>query len=137
MAAVPEMGGDDPRVRGRLGRLWSGQVPLVVAFWGFLITGTFLVGLLTFTLTYTVDWAVICFQPEAWWTSSLLDIAGVIVFASYGTIALVGVWRSAGAYSGNWRWGILARVWVIFVGVPGAARIIGRLVDDVSHLFGG
>jgi hypothetical protein len=80
--------------------LWKGQLPLVRAYW-------------EFTVVYVLL-ANLCATAAALGalTAGLPGALAVVIFmlpAPYILVAVVGVWRSAGAYEGPPHWAMLAR----------------------------
>jgi hypothetical protein len=83
-----------------LRRLWRGELPLVQAFWGWLVLGGILVNGATTALNLilvTRDLAL----------TGL--IVGYAISVPYNLLALLGVWRAAEGYSGAWTSPAIAR----------------------------
>ncbi|HET6520926.1 MAG TPA: hypothetical protein VFG47_14055, partial [Geminicoccaceae bacterium] len=90
--------------RGRLGRLWAGEVPLHRAFWDYAVIGGLAVNLTTsllFLMLISAD------RPIA------ALIVGYACSVPYNVLVLVAVWRSAGRYEGDRRWADLARIVIV------------------------
>lgn len=86
---------------GRLRALWSGELPLGEAFWGYAVLGGLAVNLVT-TLAF---WALlVANRPVA----ALL--VGYPMPIAYNVVATVGVWRAAGRDPGDPRRAMLARI---------------------------
>jgi hypothetical protein len=89
-----------PRLIGRFGRLWRGELPLNEAFWDWAVIGG-----LALNISATVASILLVMQREV--------VAAMIVGHSftivYNVVAAVGVWRSAARYPGNERWATRAR----------------------------
>ena len=87
-----------------LGKIWRGEFPLVIMFWGFLWGVGFVANIL--------------FQMGLH-----LVVVGIllILYVPYSFIACVGTWRAATAYEGNGLWSTLAKIIVVL-------SIIGTLL---------
>lgn len=82
-------------------RLWRGDLPLEHAFWNWAVVGGLLINVASsalFLMLIVVD------RPVA----ALL--VGYIVSVPYNIVAVVGVWRSAGRFSGDRQMADLARI---------------------------
>ena len=81
--------------------LWNGRLPLAKAFWEHAVVYAALVNL---AATYAAFAAL---------AADLPGILAVIIFllpVPYIVVAVVGVWRSAAAYTGPQHWASLARI---------------------------
>jgi hypothetical protein len=81
--------------------LWNGNLPLARAFWEYAVVYVALVNLVT---TYAA-FAVMAADLPGW-----LALAVFLLPLPYIVMAVVGVWRSAAAYTGPQHWASLARV---------------------------
>jgi hypothetical protein len=84
-----------------LRRLWLGELPLADAFWNWAVIGAIVVNGLTSILFFALlmaEWTVTAF------------VAGYVLSVPYNVVAAVGVWRSAGRYTGDRRWADAARI---------------------------
>lgn len=84
-----------------LQRLWRGDLSLPAAFWGWLVLGGVLVNGMTTALNLilvTRDLALVGL------------IVGYAISVPYNLLALLGVWRSAGAWQGDRAMATTARV---------------------------
>jgi hypothetical protein len=81
--------------------LWKGQLPLARAFWEYAV---FYVALANLCATAASLGALAAGLPGA------LAIAIFLLPVPYVVVAVVGVWRSADAYSGPQHWATLARI---------------------------
>jgi hypothetical protein len=79
-------------------RLWNGDYPLPVTYWGWNWGGS-------------IVWAVLLAGLGSVGGSfgAALALVVVIAFVVYYVVVAVGVWRSAGKYTGNPAWATLAR----------------------------
>jgi hypothetical protein len=82
-------------------RLWRGDVPLADAIWNWAIFGALAVNLST---TGLFLWLIAAERPVA------AFIAGYAVSVPYNIFVTVGVWRSAGRYSGPRQRAEMARI---------------------------
>lgn len=85
----------------QISALWLGNLPLEVAFWKWAVIGGILVNLLT-SLVFLV--LIMQGQPLA------AIVVGYVLSVPYNVVVTVGVWRSAGRYSGPRHWADLARL---------------------------
>ena len=92
--------GHAPLMR-RLSTLWRGHLPLEVAFWTWAVIGGLAVNMLTSALFFVL---IMQGQPLA------AVVIGYVLSVPYNIVAMVGVWRSAGRYSGPDHWANLARL---------------------------
>ena len=91
-------------------KLWKGEVALVVAYWAYGVLGNIALRVLAI------------FAPPL----PVVQIPLVCLALAYLIVTSVGIWRSAGRYSGQKIWAVLARI-VVAVNViflVGAATII-------------
>ena len=94
-------------------RLWEGELALQTAFWNWAVLGGLLINVassLLFLALITADQPIMAF------------IFGYGFSVPYNVIVSVGVWRSAGRYSGERRWADLARI----------ATVIGMVLLSVT-----
>jgi hypothetical protein len=89
-----------PETRGWIATLWSGALPLPVAFWHFGIV----YGLIVNVLATVASLALFAGDAPG-------RIALAVHFAPmpYNVLVLVGVWRCAARWQGERRWADLAR----------------------------
>lgn len=80
--------------------LWKGQLPLSRAFWEYAVVYVALANLFATMATFAV---VAADLPGA------LAVGAFLLPVPYIVVAVVGVWRSAGAYAGPQHWARLAR----------------------------
>jgi hypothetical protein len=85
----------------QLFRLWQGALALEDAFWNWAVIGGLIVNIASSVL--------FVFLIMADFPISAL-IAGYAFSVPYNVIVSVGVWRSAGRYTGERRWADLARI---------------------------
>ena len=88
-----------------LGKIWRGEFPLVIMFWGFLIGVNFVTNLF-FQMISTSDDTMV-------FSSFAVMVILLIPYVSYEFIACVGTWRAATAYEGNNLWSALAKIVVV------------------------
>jgi hypothetical protein len=81
--------------------LWNGNLPLARAFWEYAVVYVALVNLVT---TYSAFAVMAADLPAA------LAVVIFLLPIPYIVVAVVGVWRSAAAYTGPQHWASLARV---------------------------
>jgi hypothetical protein len=96
-----------------LRRLWQGDLPLDQAFWNWAVAGGIAINGLTsilFLALLMADQVVAAFA------------AGYALSVPYNIIVMVGVWRSAGRYTGERHWADLARI----------VTVIGMVVLSVT-----
>ena len=82
-------------------RLWRGDLPLANAFWNWAVFGGLLVNAATsalFLMLIAVDRPILAF------------VAGYVLSVPYNVVVCIGVWRSAGRYTGERQWAELARI---------------------------
>lgn len=91
----------------RVARLWRGELPLNETFWTWAVIGGIAVNLVTSGLLLAL---IAADRPVA------ALIVGYGPSVPYNILATVGVWRSAGRYTGDPRWAELARI-VTLVGM--------------------
>lgn len=77
---------------GELRRLWSGEMPLVRAFWTYAV----LIGVAVNMVTSALFLVLIASERPL---AAL--VAGYAVSVPYNAVAAVGVWRAAGRYDGD------------------------------------
>jgi hypothetical protein len=85
----------------RLRRLWQGDLPLAEAFWHWAVLGGLLVNVSTtagFLALVVADRLIEAF------------IVGYVFSVPYNFVVAVGVWRSAGRYTGDPGWAAAARI---------------------------
>jgi hypothetical protein len=104
-------------------RLWTGQYPLVQAFWGFGFVGWWA---LLFAMAF-----VISFLRAHGGGNFLLPI-GVALHLVYGALVGVGIWRSADNYKGSAGWSIAAK---IVVGLVAFNLALNMFRGGGSRLF--
>ncbi|MGK7870920.1 hypothetical protein [Falsiroseomonas sp. E2-1-a20] len=85
----------------RLHALWLGNLPLEVAFWKWAVIGGLAVNITTSVLFLVL---IMQSQPLA------AVFVGYALSVPYNIVAAVGVWRSAGRFSGPRHWADLARL---------------------------
>jgi hypothetical protein len=81
--------------------LWSGQLPLGRAFWEYAVVYAALVNVCATIAAFAVLAADL---PAA------VAVGVFLLPVPYIAVAVVGVWRSAAAYTGPQHWATLARV---------------------------
>ncbi len=84
-----------------MSRLWQGELSLHNAFWHWAVIGGLIINIASsvlFVFLITVD------RPVA------ALIAGYALSVPYNIVATVGVWRSAGRYTGEPHWANLAKL---------------------------
>ena len=91
-------------MKQRIMVLWSGQVPLAVAFWHFAV----LYGLLINVVASATFMALMAAE-----VSTAIGIVVNLLPVPYNIFMVVAVWRSAGAYEGPGQWAGWARIGVI------------------------
>ncbi|MEX0810340.1 MAG: hypothetical protein WD044_16585 [Dongiaceae bacterium] len=84
-----------------LRRLWRGEVPLVDAVWNWAIFGGLAINLGTMGLFL---WLISADRPIA------AFILGYAFSIPYNIVVTVGIWRSAGRFTGEKRWADFARI---------------------------
>lgn len=84
-----------------IGRLWRGDLPLDVAFWNWAVIGGLLVNMMT---------SVVFFLLLRSGHAALATAVGYALSVPYNLLAMVGVWRAAGRYTGPPHWATAARV---------------------------
>ncbi len=82
-------------------RLWQGELALEEAFWNWAVLGGLIVNIVSSVLFLFL---IIADRPVS------AFIAGYALSVPYNVIVSVGVWRSAGRYTGERRWADLARI---------------------------
>lgn len=92
------------RMKGLIGALWAGEVPLARVFWGYAIAGGFVLNLAT-TILF-----VVLLSSEA---PVPLSIAVFALPIPYNVFMLVSVWASAGTYQGSRLLADLARIAIV------------------------
>jgi hypothetical protein len=91
-------------LRAYLAGMWSGRMPLPRAFWdGAIIYGTLLNAITTLAALAAIAVAI----------HDLIALAIYLLPLPYNVLAVVGVWRSAGSYTGPAHWAMSARIAVI------------------------
>lgn len=91
-----------------LRRLWRGELPLAQAFWGWLVLGGILVNGATTALNLilvTRDLAL----------TGL--VVGYAISVPYTLVALLGVWRAADGYTGDWTSPAIARTCALVIAI--------------------
>jgi hypothetical protein len=88
----------------RLLSLWRGEIPLASAFWRYAIIYGTLANLFATLLTLALLSAG---------TPGAIATAVFLLPLPYNILAGVGVWRSAGLYTGNPLWARLGRLTVV------------------------
>jgi hypothetical protein len=81
--------------------LWKGHLPLARAFWEYAV---FYVALANLCATVTAFAAIATDLPAA------LAVMIFLLPVPYIIVAIIGVWRSADAYTGPPHWATLARI---------------------------
>lgn len=104
-------------MRRVLGRLWWGQYPLPVAFWGFFVgLGLLVIVLLAFAFAFvSVEF-------------SIRPLALLVVLSlgwAYGLVACVGVWRSASTGKSHQVYQVMAKGLIVL--------LIGRMVWGLAN----
>jgi hypothetical protein len=89
----------------RLNALWLGHLPLEVAFWNWAVIGGLAVNIST-----SLGFLVLIMQGQP--IAAL--VVGYVLSVPYNIVAAVGVWRSAGRFSGPRHWADLARLVTTF-----------------------
>lgn len=120
------------RSRRGLRALWRGELPLRFVFW---ICNAVVHVVVNAVLAGIEWWGGRAFdEPDAF--RGLLDLFAVVLivlYAVYTVVAWVGLWRSAGGYSGLRLWRVLARLTVIgSVAVLGAMTAAEVFVPDTG-----
>ena len=92
----------DSESKGLLGDLWRGDVPLVIAYWGFGVVGTLSI--------YGIASVII----EAY-TNKFLALYLLAMMVFYQLFVSVSVWRSSKKYRGKNVYAILAQA-AVFIG---------------------
>lgn len=92
----------DSESKGLLGDLWRGDVPLVIAYWGFGVVGTLSI--------YGIASVII----EAY-TNKFLALYLLAMMVFYQLFVSVSVWRSSKKYRGKNLYAILAQA-AVFIG---------------------
>jgi hypothetical protein len=90
----------------RVCQLWMGELALQNVFWNWAVVGGFCINLtssLIFLFLISIDRTITAF------------IVGYVLTVPYNIIVTVGVWRSAGRYTGDRRWAELAKVITLVV----------------------
>jgi hypothetical protein len=87
--------------------LWNGLLPLPQAFWECAVIYVALANLIATMAAF----AIIAASLPGW-----LAVAAVLLPIPYIVVAVVGVWRSAAAYTGPPHWARLARVAAVLWG---------------------
>lgn len=88
--------------------LWVGDVPLVVAFWGFGFFGTMLL---------SISWIAVFSDFDGFLVRSVF----IVIATAYQVLVSVGVWRSSRKYRGNKLYSTIAKVTVFvscFFAIP-------------------
>jgi hypothetical protein len=86
---------------GFIRKLWWGQYPLALSFWGFYVFGFLVAAALAVLVTLPL------------WATQLRPVSYLVrdgLFAFYWIVATVGVWRSADSYPHTRLWPILAKI---------------------------
>lgn len=91
-------------MRKLIRRLWSGDMPLVRAFWDVAVIG----GLLLNASTSIAAFALFTTELSAW-----VGVAVFLLPLPYNLLAVVAVWRSAARYPGPRHWATAARIAVL------------------------
>ena len=81
--------------------LWSGDLPLPVAFWHYAVGWGLVINLVTSAMTLVVVMA----DVAVW-----ILVPVHLLPTPYNVLVLVGVWRSAGRYDGERKWADAARM---------------------------
>jgi len=84
-----------------LKRLWNGELALADAFWNWAVFGGLIVNL---TSSGAFLLLIVAERPVA------AAIVGYAFSVPYNIVVLVGVWRSAARYDGEWKWADAARL---------------------------
>ena len=92
-------------MRRMLGRLYRGEYSLAVAFWGFLIGGTFAVGVVTVLLAVPLLFLV---------NGGLVYLMMSALLSGYWCIVLIGIWRSASTGRSHLIYQVLAKVLIVW-----------------------
>lgn len=85
----------------KLRALWFGKLPLAEAFWTWVVT----VGLLV-NITSSLSFLALISADLPW----AAIFTGYVMSVPYNVLAMVGLWRSAAAYTGEPRHADLARL---------------------------
>ena len=93
------------------GRLWRGEEPLASAYWQYGVLPN----------------AALSLMARIGEKSGFVAIVALLFWLIYFPIAGVGIWRSAGRYTGFWLWPALARVMVVLPLLAIVGGILGLL----------
>ena len=110
-----------------LARLWRGEVPLGITFWGWFVVGAHLLALLVRSVERA---ALAAAKTTSGDFASFIGLGAallVLAFVGYLVLALVAVWRSAAQYRGAPILAALARIFV-------ALNVLGLIVLFVAWL---
>lgn len=101
-----------------LGKLWRGEIPLVLTFWGAGVAVPVVLMAPFWLFATYVQWRAGSAPPAApaFPVSLMLLLAYFLCFIAALILVAVALWRSAGRYRGPWHWALGARGW-IFVGL--------------------
>lgn len=81
-----------------LGKLWRGQYPLWVMFWGFYVAG------------YLVSFGLMVLVAPQFNTQPWRFLSVLILLVPYNVVSTVGVLRSVAAYPRGYWWAILTGI---------------------------
>lgn len=101
-----------------LARLFRGEYPLAKTFWLYYIIGSVL-------LLVLGEGLAAMFRGSVLGSISYLVLG--IVQMLWGIVCMVGVWRSAGRYTGSRVWPVLAKVYVV-LNIVGAIFLCVQLM---------
>lgn len=96
-----------------LKKLWKGEYPLFVSFWGFGFLVLFCLGFLFGAIPQKglTGWLIFNFGPIGGFITFLIFC---VCFYVYIVILYVGIWRSANKYTGRSIWKIITKILVCF-----------------------
>lgn len=96
-----------------LKKLWKGEYPLFVSFWGFGFLVLFCLGFLFAAIPQKElsEWLIFNFGPMGGFIAFLIFC---VCFYVYIIILYVGIWRSANKYAGRSIWKVITKILVCF-----------------------
>lgn len=107
--------------------LWRGEIPLVKTFWLYCM-GVYL-AFDFFFLLFLYKWAMYSLLIRGDLTPLFILVSIILfIYSPYIVVVLVGIWRSSGRYEGSVVWGILAKLFSIF--------IVLRLCKNILAILG-